>query len=51
MKENKYEELLKIGDRQHAAQKRITRIIYADKEFRHQYFEKFGIDLLGRQGT
>ena len=31
--------------------KQIRRTIFGDKEFRHYYDEKFGIDLLGRQGT
>ena len=31
--------------------RRIRRIIYGDKEYRHYLDENFGIDLLGRQGT
>ena len=41
-------ELRKIGHEERVNPKRLRRIVLADKQYRRQYDERFGIDLLGR---
>ena len=48
--EKKQKFLVQASFVEEVLKKRLRRIMYADKEYRREQHEKFGIDLLGRQG-